>query len=155
MIGRSGVTYGRGLDLGQISIGELNKLTKAISENCSPLSSTMLVWLKGAVGLQKRAAYDYVKSINDFVPENEQTLTRKQQHYLFNGIYKRLESIAKKTIENPRGSRTSSAPNGVELDPGKIISWDKFPQKIKDVLVDLTFRGDNRPSTREFLSRAS
>jgi hypothetical protein len=150
VIGASGVTYGRGLDLGQISISELNKLIKTISNNCTPLSNSMLRWLKGAVGLQKQAAYDYAMVINDVVPRNEQTLTRKQQHYMFNEIYLKLESIAKRTIENPKGSRTNSAPNGVDLDPEKIISWNTLPQNIKDVLVDLTFRGDNRPSTREF-----
>lgn len=150
VIGASGVTYGRGLDLGQISISELNKLTKAISDHCTPLSNSMLLWLKGAVGLQKQAAYNYVILINNTVPRDEQVLTRKQQHYLFNEIYLRLESIAKRTIENPKGARTKAAPRGVDLDPKKVISWDTLPQKIKDVLVDLTFRGDNRPSTREF-----
>ncbi|GAA4499118.1 pesticin C-terminus-like muramidase [Pseudaeromonas paramecii] len=150
VIGASGVTYGRGLDLGQISISELNKLTKAISDNCNPLSSSMLQWLTDAVGLQRQAAYNYTIAINDVVPRNEQTLTRKQQHYLFNEIYLKLDAIAKRTIENPKGTRTRAVPNGVDLDPEKIISWVELPQRIKDVLVDITFRGDNRPSTREF-----
>ncbi len=150
VIGASGVTYGRGLDLGQISIGELNKLTTAISNNCKPLSSSMLQWLTGAVGLQRKAAYDYTIAINNVVPRNEQTLTRKQQHYLFNEIYLKLEAIAKRTIENPKGTRTRAAPNGIDLDPERMISWLALPQNIKDLLIDLTFRGDNRPSTREF-----
>ncbi|WP_421208834.1 pesticin C-terminus-like muramidase [Aeromonas sp. 602396] len=150
VIGASGVTYGRGLDLGQISIGELNKLTTAISNNCKPLSSSMLHWLTGAVGLQRKAAYDYTIAINNVVPRNEQTLTRKQQHYLFNEIYLKLEAIAKRTIENPKGTRTRAAPNGIDLDPERMISWLALPQNIKDLLIDLTFRGDNRPSTREF-----
>ncbi len=150
VIGASGVTYGRGLDLGQISIGELNKLTTAISDNCKPLSSSMLQWLTGAVGLQRQAAYDYAIAINNLVPRNEQTLTRKQQHYLFNEIYLKLEAIAKRTVENPKGTRTRAAPNGIDLDPERIISWTALPQNIKDLLIDLTFRGDNRPSTREF-----
>ncbi|HDX8366536.1 hypothetical protein HQK30_09225 [Aeromonas hydrophila] len=150
VIGASGVTYGRGLDLGQISIGELNKLTTAISDNCKPLSSSMLQWLTGAVGLQRQAAYDYTIAINNVVPRNEQTLTRKQQHYLFNEIYLKLEAIAKITIENPKGTRTRAAPNGIDLDPERIISWSALPQNIQDLLIDLTFRGDNRPSTREF-----
>ncbi|MDM5058181.1 pesticin C-terminus-like muramidase [Aeromonas rivipollensis] len=150
VIGASGVTYGRGLDLGQISIGELNKLAKTISNNCMPLSSSMLKWLKGAVGLQRQAAYEYTLEINNAVPRDEQTLTRKQQHYLFNDIYLKLESTAKRTIENPKGTRTRTNPQGVDLDPEKIVSWGPLPQNIKDVLVDLTFRGDNRPSTREF-----
>lgn len=150
VIGASGVTYGRGLDLGQISIGELNKLTAAISDNCKPLSSSMLQWLTGAVGLQRQAAYDYAIAINNLVPRNEQTLTRKQQHYLFNEIYLKLEAIAKRTVENPKGTRTRAAPNGIDLDPERIISWTALPQNIKDLLIDLTFRGDNRPSTREF-----
>lgn len=150
VIGASGVTYGRGLDLGQISIGELNKLTTAISDNCKPLSSSMLQWLTGAVGLQRQAAYDYAIAINNLVPRNEQTLTRKQQHYLFNEIYLKLEAIAKRMVENPKGTRTRAAPNGIDLDPERIISWTALPQNIKDLLIDLTFRGDNRPSTREF-----
>lgn len=150
VIGASGITYGRGLDLGQISIDELNSLAKTISDNCAPLSNSMLQWLKGAIGLQRQTAYDYTVTINDVVPINEQTLTRKQQHYLFNEIYLKLEGIAKRTIENPKGTRTKANPNGVYLDPERVISWDALPQNIKDVLVDLTFRGDNRPSTREF-----
>ena len=40
---------------------------------------------------------------------------------------------------------------GVDIDNVKVTAeLDNFEQKIQDVLIDLTFRGDNSPSTRRF-----
>ncbi|CCJ80896.1 hypothetical protein BN134_1621 [Cronobacter dublinensis 1210] len=39
----------------------------------------------------------------------------------------------------------------MDIDNVKVTAeLDNFEQKIQDVLIDLTFRGDNCPSTRRF-----
>lgn len=142
VIGQSGITYGRGLDVGQQTQQFVSNLLSTISENARPLSDKMSSWLIVGSGKKRALAKDHLALINDLVPIDEQLLTRKQQHFLFLSVYADRESTTKRTIEAARGSRHVLAP------PGKII-WDQLPTDVQEVLVDLTFRGDNHSKSRD------
>jgi hypothetical protein len=142
VIGQSGVTYGRGLDIGQQTQQFVSNLLLSISENARPLSDKMSSWLIVGSGKKRDLAKEHLALINDTVPIDEQMLTRKQQHFLFLSVYGDRESTTKRTIEAARGSRHVLAP------PGKII-WGQLPTDVQEVLVDLTFRGDNHSKSRD------
>ncbi|WP_181364618.1 pesticin C-terminus-like muramidase [Aeromonas sp. HMWF014] len=142
VIGQSGVTYGRGLDVGQQTQQFVSNLLSAISENARPLSDEMSSWLIVGSGKKRDLAKEHLALLNDTVPIDEQILTRKQQHFLFLSVYADRENTTKRTIEAARGSRHVLAP------PGKII-WGQLPTDVQEVLVDLTFRGDNHSKSRD------
>ncbi|WP_063336806.1 MULTISPECIES: hypothetical protein [unclassified Marinomonas] len=68
------------------------------------------------------------------VPKAEQEITRKMQHHIFNLVYATYVDDAKRLTTKPDVCRDY-------LNDNK-IDWDALPQKVKDVLVDLTYRGD-------------
>ncbi|WP_042293172.1 pesticin C-terminus-like muramidase [Citrobacter sedlakii] len=140
VIGISGVTFGRGLDLGQQSKSYINSLFLELERDAKPLSDSLKEWLLGSVGKQGSSALAYCNEINSKVPKDEQLLTRKQQHFLFKAVYKHQYEVTKRVLAN-----------GVDIDGIRITAdLDSFEQKIQDVLVDLTFRGDNSPRTRRY-----
>lgn len=140
VVGISGVTFGRGLDLGQQSRAYINSLFLELEKDAEPLSDSLKEWLLGSVGKQGALALAYCNEINNKVPKNEQLLTRKQQHFLFKAVYKHQYEVTKHVLAN-----------GVDIDDVRITAdLDYFEQKIQDVLVDLTFRGDNAPRTRRY-----
>ncbi|MGY3925743.1 lysozyme family protein [Aeromonas simiae] len=144
VIGQSGITYGRGLDVGQQTEGFISSLLTSVGEQAMPLSDNMSLWLIGAAGKKRNLAKEHLKLVNEHVPEKEQVLTRKQQHFLFLSIYSNRESTTKRTMEGARGSREILAPIG------KIV-WEKLPINVQEVLVDLTFRGDNHSKSRDYI----
>lgn len=82
-----------------------------------------------------KALIKYVKDFKDSIKDKSKiTLTRKQQYYLFLAIYDYYEDKAKRLSTKPDVCRDY-------LNDNK-IDWDALPQKVKDVLVDLTYRGD-------------
>ncbi|HHY6385525.1 TPA: pesticin C-terminus-like muramidase [Salmonella enterica] len=140
VIGVSGVTFGRGLDLGQQTETYINSLFQEMEKDAKPLSDSLKKWLLGSVGKQGASALTHCNKIDNEVPKNEQLLTRKQQHFLFKAVYKHQYEVTKRVLSN-----------GVDIDNVRITAnLDAFEQKIQDVLVDLTFRGDNSPRTRRY-----
>ncbi|WP_281075697.1 pesticin C-terminus-like muramidase [Klebsiella quasivariicola] len=140
VIGISGVTFGRGLDLGQQSKSYIQSLFTEMEKNTKPLSTSLKKWLVGSVGKQGSVALTYCREIDKHVPKNEQSLTRKQQHFLFNAVYAHQYSVTKRVLLK-----------GVEIDSVRITAnLDSYDQSVQDVLVDLTFRGDNSPRTRRY-----
>ncbi|MGF1902031.1 pesticin C-terminus-like muramidase [Aliivibrio sifiae] len=141
VIGNSGITFGRGLDIGQRTKDEVKDIFAKVTLNCKPLSQNLLNWLKEGAGKVKQAAFEHYKTLDEKVPKEEQLLTRKQQHFLFLEIYpfyeKRTEALLTKNDVRKA------------YDKDNIFVWDKLPKKVKEVLVDLTYRGDNRSSTRK------
>jgi uncharacterized protein YecT (DUF1311 family) len=140
VIGASGVTFGRGLDLGQQSDAYIKSLFDDVALNASPLSNDMRNWLLGSVGLKGSSALSYCNNIDSYVNKKEQFLTRKQQYYLFLAVYKHQYQVTKRVLLK-----------GVDFD-GVVSSADidVYEKKFQDVLVDLTFRGDNSPRTRRY-----
>ena len=77
----------------------------------------------------------YVKDFKDSIKDKSKiTLTRKQQYYLFLANYDYYEGEAKRLSTKPDVCRDY-------LNDNK-IDWDALHQNVKDVLVDLTYRGD-------------
>ena len=129
--GASGVTIGRGYDLGQRPSPEKDLLSVGITE---PLFG----WLIGAKGLKGQAAQNYMDSAN---PEIKSTfISRKQQYDLFLPVYKFMKD------EILRISRKE--------DVAKIygnLRWEALNKKIKDISIDLIYRGDYTGETRKII----
>ncbi|EGR0541186.1 type VI secretion system tip protein VgrG [Vibrio cholerae] len=139
VIGNSGVTIGRGLDLGnppsaasgqtpsKINLKELFELA-----NLNPKLSK---WLLSVEGKTKDSALESLK--NSGLSDEELTITRKQQYIMFNHVYDYLEEKTRVLITKP----------DVKAAYGS-VDWDGMPRNVKDVLVDITYRGDSYSKTR-------
>ncbi|MGF1751763.1 pesticin C-terminus-like muramidase, partial [Vibrio cionasavignyae] len=141
VIGESGITFGRGLDLGSRNQVDVEQIFSNVRINCKPLSHSLLEWLKEGAGLKGQNAYNHYKNIDDQVPKIEQELTRKQQHFLFLEIY---PSYVKETERLLTKADVRSF-----FDKESVIVWSELPRNIREVLVDITYRGDNRSSSRK------
>lgn len=127
--GVSGVTIGRGYDLGQRPNPRKDLSAAKITE---PLYS----WLLGAKGLKGQAAKDYLASAS---PEIRKTkISRKQQYNLFTPVYEFMKSEVIR-ISNSTSNATSYG----------TLDWDATDKKIQDIAVDLIYRGDYTPTSRK------
>jgi len=131
--GVSGITIGRGYDLGQRPNPEDDFAMVGISE-------PLLSWLLGAKGLQGQAAKNHLTGASDEI--RRATISRRQQYDLFVPIY---EYMKKEII------RISGKTDTVELY-GR-LDWNLTHEKIREVVVDLMYRGDYGSHTRGFLQR--
>ena len=129
--GVSGVTIGRGYDLGQRPNPETDLAAVKITE---PLFS----WLIGAKGLKGQAASDYLTSAS--VEIKKIFITRKQQYDLFVSVYKFMK---KRVIEISGKDDTIQAYGA--------LNWESIDSKIQDMVVDLIYRGDYTTSSRALL----
>lgn len=127
--GVSGVTIGRGYDLGQRPYPEQDLAATKIPE---PLYS----WLLGAKGLKGEAAKNYLNSATPNIRKFK--ISRKQQHDLFNQVYDFMKSEV---------IRISSSNSNV-VSYGE-LNWENTNKKIQDIAVDLIYRGDYTPSSRK------
>ena len=93
VIGLSGVTFGRGLDIGQQSESIVRGFLTEMEINARPLFPKMTECLIGAVGVIRGAALTYCNNIDQHVPKNEQRLTRKQQHFHLLAVYNHQYTI--------------------------------------------------------------
>ncbi|HMO02404.1 MAG TPA: pesticin C-terminus-like muramidase [Oligoflexia bacterium] len=121
----SGVTIGRGYDMGFRSKTEAKNdlIAAGVPESDATL-------LSEAAGLRGNDAEKFLKE-NDLP-----IISLQSQQKLFSQIvYPKYEQETKRVVKNSLGA------NGEEI-------WQKLDQKIIDVLVDLTYRGDNTPATR-------
>ncbi|WP_411755327.1 hypothetical protein [Serratia sp. (in: enterobacteria)] len=133
--GASGITLGRGYDLGQ----RISTLANDLAE--VGISGDFYDWLIGAGGLRGDAARKYLENAG---PEIRQTkITRKQQHDLFLPIY---DSKKDEVI------RISASAENVEYY-GDLV-WDDLDSRMQDMVVDLIYRGDYTPPTREYIQEA-
>lgn len=132
--GLSGVTIGRGYDLGQRSTPETDLTEAGVPE---PLFS----WLIGAKALKGQAAKSYLDGANERIKTFQ--VTRKQQYKLFIPIYEFMESEV---------VRISGSPENIESYG--LLNWGEIDNKIKDIAVDLIYRGDYTPSTRKLVQQS-
>lgn len=116
----SGVTLGRGYDMGKRTKGEIysDMLRIGIGSEKANLIA------KGA-GLKGGAAATFVKEYKAKIGE----ITHQQQSALFNMIYSGYIKIAKN-----RYARYSS-------DVPDRVNWDELHPAIRDILVDLAYQG--------------
>ncbi|MGY5537410.1 pesticin C-terminus-like muramidase [Vibrio brasiliensis] len=140
VIGQSGVTIGRGLDLGNPPTGATGQSPakldlKALFQEAE-LIPELSDWLLSVEGVKRASALESLDSSG--LTDDELTITRKQQHLMFNDVYDYMEEKTRILLTKP----------DVKAKFG-VVDWDNLPRNVKDVLVDLTYRGDNSPRTRE------
>lgn len=138
--GVSGVTIGRGYDLGQQNDPSSDFDSIELSQ---PLNS----WLVESKGLSGSDAKNRYKSADNSISGYE--ITRKQQYELFVITYNRLEADVKRICQKPDTIRAYH-PNP-NTTPEQ--AWNDIPEKIKEVLVDLRYRGDYTPHARSLIQR--
>jgi hypothetical protein len=127
--GPSGITIGRGYDLGQRPNPETDLTEAGVPE---PLFS----WLIAAKGLKGQAAKTYLDAASEEIRKFQ--ITRKQQYKLFIPVYEFMKSEV---------IRISGSPANIE-DYG-YLTWETTDSKIQDIAVDLIYRGDYTPNTRK------
>jgi hypothetical protein len=138
--GVSGITIGRGYDLGQQSTSESDLSQVGILE---PLKS----WLVGSQGLSASGAHMRFNSASGEI--KNANITRKQQHDLFILTYQRLERDVKRICQK-KSTMHAYHPNS-QVTPDQ--AWNGIPERIKEVLVDLRYRGDYTSHIRSLLQR--
>jgi hypothetical protein len=131
--GVSGITIGRGYDLGQRPTPETDLAAVGIKE-------PLLSWLLGSKGLSGVAARNYLNSAS---PEIRKSfITRKQQHQLFVPVYEFMKSEV---------IRISDKADVVHLYGH--LNWDSTNPKIQDMAIDLIYRGDYTGDARALIQR--
>uniref|UniRef100_UPI002616A40E S-type pyocin domain-containing protein n=1 Tax=uncultured Shewanella sp. TaxID=173975 RepID=UPI002616A40E len=157
VIGTSGITIGRGLDVGSRKEKEIQKLFDKVAEHCRPIAPELLDFLKASAGMKGAAnktgkgltgaakeahvarakehdkkLVGHYKKYQNLISKDKLTLTRKQQYHLFMAIYGDYEDKTKYLLTKA----------DVRKEVG-IVDWSKLPNNVKEVLVDMTYRGDN------------
>lgn len=127
----SGLTIGRGYDLGRRSYSVI-----AHELIVSGVDSPTVQLLVPAAGLIGAAAQDYCELLR----QQEIEITPEAQLRLFFLVYPQYVDLVR---------RISAKADVVELY-GE-TNWAETHQAIKDVIVDLAFRGDYTPRTRKFV----
>lgn len=139
VIGNSGITIGRGLDLGNPPTGangqNPSKLELRNLFHLAGLNPKLSMWLLSVEGKTKSDALDALSSSG--LTDDELVITRKQQYIMFNHVYEYLENktkilVTKRDVQEAYG----------------VVDWDGMPSKVKDVVVDITYRGDSYSKTR-------
>ncbi|WP_323660243.1 calcium-binding protein [Pectobacterium versatile] len=117
---KSGVTLGRGYDMGERTKGEIysDMLRIGIGSEKANLIA------KGA-GLKAGAAATFVKEYKEKIG----VITHQQQIALFNMVYVGYIDIAKKRYAR----YSANVPDRV--------SWDELHPAIRDILIDLAYQG--------------
>ena len=131
--GASGITIGRGYDLGQRPVPENDLRAVGIQQ---PLFS----WLVGAIGLKGVAARNYLAEAPEDI--RKQKITRKQQYELFLPVYEYMKKEVLR-ISSRRLNKEAYGP----------LNWEVVDGKIQDILIDLACRGDYSSHTRPFIQR--
>lgn len=89
------------------------------------------------------AAYDFVKNNKEKIGE----ITELQQLSLFKITYLKLEGDVKRISKDKRVIK--------KYHPDKNVTskdaWERIPKKIKEILIDLRYRGDYTQQARDLL----
>ncbi|MDU9393905.1 hypothetical protein [Pseudomonas sp. zfem002] len=131
--GASGVTIGRGYDLGQCPNPEEDLKNAGIKE-------PLLSWLLKSKGLKGEKARAYFNSASHQIAGLK--ITRKQQYHLFINVYQVMKDDVVRVSEKSDTSKKY----------GKLF-WSGIHPKIRDIMVDLRFRGDYGTESRKFLQK--
>ncbi len=127
--GSSGVTIGRGYDLGHR--GSRNVIEEELQNVGISVDK-----FSGAIGLKGDDAKNWLNANSSTLP----TITHDQQKQLF--------SITYQAIEND--TRRLACKDDVTAAYGE-TNWDTLLTPIKEVLVDLRYRGDYTPASRRLI----
>jgi hypothetical protein len=133
--GNSGVTLGRGYDMGgRTRQGVINDLTAA------GVSPGVAQQYAGGAGLKGQAAGNWVSKNGGGIPD----ISPAQQKSLFSKTYAEEEAVVRRISNKPDTIKKYGA-----------VCFDNLDPKIRDSLVDLKYRGDYTPRTRGFLQKAA
>jgi hypothetical protein len=125
----SGVTLGRGYDM------KMKTRTKILGDLTNAgIDAALAARFAGAVGLQGRSAKQYLHDQGLEAVE----ITPAQQKALFLTTYEEHAADVKRIC----------ATNTVVRTYGR-TAWDQLHPTIQDVVVDLRYRGDYTPNTRQ------
>ncbi len=124
--GISGVTIGRGYDLGHR--GSRDIIEKELTDAGIDLDA-----FSGAIGLQGNEAQSWLNANKDQLPE----LTYDQQKKLFEYTYSSMEATVKRICNK---SDVVAKYGGTD--------FDTLNNAILQIVVDMTFRGDYTPASR-------
>lgn len=126
--GASGLTLGRGYDMGSRSGPEIiQDLTD------SDVTLDLARTISGAAGLQGQAARDFI--VTNKLKQFE--ISKAGQKALFVRTYALMKMDAQRVCTKPDVTQKYG-----------VCDWAKLNDAIVQILVDLRFRGDNRPDTR-------
>lgn len=138
--GNSGVTIGRGYDLGQHGAEQIvDDMTAA------GIAKADAEKFKGAASpLRGKDAKAWLDKNKDGLPE----ITKEQQKALFETTYEEHRA----DVERISGNYAKTKAKESGKDPAEFqINWDTLHPAIKDLLVDLRYRGDYTPTTRKYV----
>ncbi|OLS59729.1 hypothetical protein PSEMO_54010 [Pseudomonas putida] len=127
--GASGITIGRGYDMGQRPDPESDLKMVGIKE-------PLLSWLIGAKGLKGISARYYYDSAPQVI--KKQKISRKQQYALFVPVYESMKS------DVLRISQKNQKYYGA-------LDWESTDKRAQDLIIDLIYRGDYTTKTRAFI----
>jgi hypothetical protein len=125
----SGVTIGRGFDVGQFQRREVRSILNAAGFDPQFINSVMPF-----VGVKGTAA----QAMLDCNPPRE--ITPEEQVRLFNVVYSMLEADTERLCTKDDVREKYGA-----------VDWNALPEQVKKYLIDLRFRGDFSPTTREHI----
>ena len=121
-VGASGVTIGRGYDVGHQQNIRSDLQSAGVSE-------PILSWLEGGKSLKRNNARDYLNNASAEIRKFQ--ISRKQQHDLFVFVYEIMEEDVRRICNKRDVVETFGR-----------TDWGALHPKIKDILVDLRYRGD-------------
>ena len=130
--GASGVTIGRGYDMKEKSAYKIKSDLKSVGvseANANKVASA------AGYGKNGKSAQGWMSQNKEFVKNFE--LTAQQEQDLFEKTYKNYHDTAKRICNK----------DDVEKAYGK-TNWDGLNPAIKEVIIDLTYRGDSDGQTR-------
>ena len=137
VVGNSGITIGRGCDLGQKSKADIQNLCKAAGIH--GVSAKLFI---GAAGLHKEEAKEYFLQYGKKIQ-----ITAAQQNILFGAEFDKYQKFAKETYTKDINQFASK--NKLVQAKRHLLDWDQLPPQIRGFLVDLRFRGDSVPGVRK------
>ena len=125
----SGLTIGRGYDMKHRSREQIIKqMTDA------GIAKATAEFYAGGAGLSGAKARDYMKATH--LPE----ISPAEQKALFVITYAEIEQSTRKICDSPEVVKKYGA-----------VDWDKLESTIRDLIVDLRYRGDYTAKTRELV----
>ncbi len=131
--GVSGVTIGRGYDLGQQ--GDIKEVLQETG-----VEEPFLSWLAGAEGKKGKAAKKYLKDMPDNI--KGRCITRKQQQELFLEIIDIYEEAAEEVVVDK-----------IYEGMTRKLVWSDLSKVTQETLVDMRYRGDLKPATMDKIGK--
>ncbi len=142
VIGGSGITIGRGFDVGQFETAQIEAIFTETERHTKPLPTTLRTWLKEGAGKKGSVAQSHFTTLATRIPNQaDRMITRKQQHYLFLETYKRIRQDVQR-ITNENDATYGSA------------NLDTLNPQLVDVIVDLRYRGDYHGLSRPYIQKS-